>query len=289
MLTEEEFLAAPVEIIAAVAPRSMVYAPGGTRRSATFAGIKPWSEEYIRVGQEEYMACLEIIFRYGVENVFMPTLMATHTSEVGTTQADAIEQRLILPMARLATNARLLAACREHGWRLRIAPSAYHASLQPYLEILEKNTPTNAKHTWWMTFTPSHESWWSHLFAVVNANGVATRGDAIRVLYGEEIPPISLCISFGKLTVSPDLFPPLLMDTIHCYWSQQVGSSLTDAQFRHILYDYAFLRQTWQQDKIARAKEAEIHREIWQRDVLVGLGQRLGPFWYPRFPDSIEG
>jgi hypothetical protein len=229
------------------------------------------------------------MFRYGVENVFMPAVMTTHAHEIDWSQANALEQQLLIPIGRFVTNKRLLLACRERGWRLRIVPGAHRAVLQPFIDILEANTPQQTAHTWWMTFTPSHESWWSHLFSVVNANGVATRSDAIRALYGEDVPPISLCVSFGKLTISPDLFPPLLMDTVHCYWSQQVGSSLTDLQFRHILYDYAFLRQTWQQDKIARAEAAKTHQEIWQREVLVGLGQRLGPFWYPRFPDSIEG
>ena len=81
--------------------------------------------------------------------------------------------------------------------------------------------------------------------------------------------------------VAPDLFPPLLMDDVQCYWSQQAGYSLTEQQFRRIVYDYAYLRQTWQEDKTERAKAAMAHQEIWERETIVGLGKRLGPFWYP--------
>jgi hypothetical protein len=281
MPTKAEFLAAPVETVAVVAPRSMVYAPGGTRRSAAFAGIEPWSAEYLRVGQDKYIECLEVIFRYGVEHAFTPAVMVGHANEV-----EDIEGQLIVPLARFVTNGRLLDACRQHGWRVRIASSAYREVLKPYMDILEEKTPANATHTWWMTFTPSYESWWSTLIALAKSEQVSTRSEAIRVMYGEEIPPITLCISFGKLMVSPDLFPPLLMDNVQCYWSQQAGSSLTDQQFRKILYDYAYLRQTWRKDKSARAKEARAEQETWEQEMIIGLGKRLGPFWYPDLPQS---
>jgi hypothetical protein len=105
-------------------------------------------------------------------------------------------------------------------------------------------------------------------------------------MYGEDVPPIDLCFSFGKPMISPDLFPLLLMNNVQCYWSQQAGYSLTDQQFRKVLYDYAFLRNTWQQNKAARAKEAYAHREVWEREFIIGLGTRLGPFWYPASQES---
>jgi hypothetical protein len=274
--SQEEFITAPLEMIAAVAPRSLLYAPGGTRRSAAFAGVEPWSKEYLRLGQDGIVRCLEVIFRHGVEHVFTPSIMVGHANEV-----ENIEQQLIIPMGRFVTNPRLLQLCRERGWRMKIAPSAYHDVLQPFMEQLEKNSPENAKHTWWMSFTPNYESWWSTLFALAKSEQVTSRDDAIHALYGEEIPPITLCLSFGKPMISPDFIPPLLMDNVHCYWSQQAGYGLTDAQFRKVLYDYAYLRQTWQKDKALRAKEAQVQQEVWEQEVIVGLGKRLGPFWYP--------
>lgn len=279
--TEAEFLLAPQEVVAAVAPRSLVYAPGGTRRSAAFAGIEPWSADYLRIGQDQITACLATIFQYGVENVFTPTIMVGHANEV-----DDIASQLMLPMGRFITDPRLLEIFRSHGWRVRVAPSAYQEILQPFIDILDKNSPPNARHTWWMTFTPSYESWWSTLFDTVKSAQVSTREEAIRALYGEDVAPISLCIAFGKLMVSPDFFPPLLMDNVQCYWSQQAGYSLTDERFRKILYDYAYLRPTWQKDKSSRAKEAQPYQAIWEEEVILGLGQRLGPFWYPKFPAS---
>ncbi|MCA9242228.1 MAG: hypothetical protein KDA37_18580 [Planctomycetales bacterium] len=274
--TQEDFLAAPDDVIAAVAPRSMVYAPGGTRRRSVFDGVEPWSVEYVQRSYTDMVACLDVIFRYGVEHVFTPALMASHAGEV-----DDVEQQLMIPVARFVTDDHLIALCHDRGWRVRIVPSAYHEVLQPYLVRWEEKAPQNAKHTWWMTLTPSYESWWSNLFRVMKSVEVGTRADAIRAIFGEDIPDITLYCSFGKPTISPDLFPSLLMDNVQCYWSQLAGYSLTDQQFRKVLYDYAYMRPTWQRDKKARAKEALAHQEIWERDVILGLGTRLGPFWYP--------
>jgi hypothetical protein len=279
--TQEEFMAAPLETVSTAAPRAMVYAPGGTRRSASFRGIEPWSDNYIRVMQDGFATCLDVIFRYGVEHVFTPMVMLGHANEV-----DDVERQLIVRTGEFATDAHLLRITREHGWRVMLAPSDYSNVLQPYIECLQQNSPDNATRTWWMTITPSYDSWWSTMIALAKSDHVRTRAEAVRVLYGEDVPPITLFLAFGKPMISPDLFPPLLMDNVQCYWSQQVGYTLTDQQFRKVLYDFAFLRQTWQKNKTARAKEAQEHRDIWEQEVILGLGKHLGPFWYPEFSSS---
>jgi hypothetical protein len=275
--TQDEFLAASTENVSAVAPRAMVYAPGGTRRSAMFAGIEPWSEEYLRKGEDGVAACLDIIFRHGVQHVFMPAVMVGHAKEV-----DDVEQQLIRQMGAMIGDPYLLNLVNKYGWRLRIAPSAYTEVLRPLSEHLERNSPTGTSRTWWLTITPSYDSWWSTVLALAKSDKVQSRSDAIVALFGEDVPPITLCLAFGKPMISPDLFPPLLMDNVHCYWSQQAGLTLTEQQFRKVLYDYAFLRQTWQKDKTARAKQAGEHQQVWEREMILGLGQRLGPFWYPQ-------
>jgi hypothetical protein len=274
--TWEEFLAAPVAEVVAVAPRSMVYAPGGTRRSAMFAGIEPWSAEYIRLGEDGITASLNIIFRHGIQHVFTPAVMVGHVNEV-----DDVERQLIKQMGAFITDSYLLDLVRKYDCRLRIVPSAYSDVLRPVSEYLLSNSQSDASRTWWLTITPSYDSWWSTLVALAKSDNVQTREDAIFAMFGEAVPPITLCLAFGKPMISPDLFPPLLMDNVHCYWSQQAGLALTERQFRKVIYDYAYLRQTWQKDKTARAKQASEQQEIWEREVILGLGTRLGPFWYP--------
>ena len=77
------------------------------------------------------------------------------------------------------------------------------------------------------------------------------------------------------------IIPPLLVGQLQCYWSQQPGYTLTEVQLRTILYDYAYLRTTWQEEKLERAKTALDHRQAWEEGPTLGLGMRLGSFWYP--------
>jgi hypothetical protein len=100
-------------------------------------------------------------------------------------------------------------------------------------------------------------------------------------MYGEAIPPITLFLSSGKPSFSLNLLPPLLVGNVQCYWRQQPGHSLTEPEWRTILYDYAYTRSTWRQDKEGRAEQALAHLEIWKNAPTLGIGTQLGPFWYP--------
>lgn len=82
------------------------------------------------------------------------------------------------------------------------------------------------------------------------------QAEAVRALYGEDIPLISLFLGFGKPVIAPELLPPLLGGAVNCYWSQRPGYQFSEAEFRRILYDHAFVRSTWQADKSGRGEEA---------------------------------
>jgi hypothetical protein len=50
---------------------------------------------------------------------------------------------------------------------------------------------------------------------------------------------------------------------------------------RRILYDYACLRRTWTEDKSSRYRDVQDQQEEWDRPQVLGLGRRIGGFWYP--------
>lgn len=75
--------------------------------------------------------------------------------------------------------------------------------------------------------------------------------------------------------------PPLLIGKLHCYWRQSLGYALTAGQVRSVIYDYAYTRRTWLADKSGRADEALNYRPVWDDPPTLGIGMRLGPFWYP--------
>lgn len=259
-----------------IVPASMVYAPGGTRRSAVFHGIKPWTPEYVEWGWLETLRCVDLIFRFGVEHVFLPLIMSGHVREYG---GDATH--LMQMLTRFLTNAKMLDKVAEFGWRVRLVNFDDLPDLERASRAFEAATSDGSQQVLWLMTTTDPESHWRAVFQNARQGKFATREQAICAMYGEYVPLISLYLGFGKPTVNPELFPPLLQGDIQCYWSQQAGYSLTEKQLRMILYDYAFLRQTWQQDKTSRAAQAEADQALWESEFILGLGRRIGPFWYP--------
>src|SRR2546430_149017 len=64
------------------APDTVIFAPGGTRRQATLLGIKPDTRKYAVWGGESLIRCLEILFKFGVKNVFVGIIRFPNLIEV---------------------------------------------------------------------------------------------------------------------------------------------------------------------------------------------------------------
>jgi hypothetical protein len=274
--TLAEFLAAPIEEVARVAPQTAVYAAGGTRRRAVLEGIEPWSDAFLHWARQRLLSRIDMLFRHGIRNLFITTFTPENFREVNRYQAQMM-QRLDWFVAGPET----LADYKHFGWRVRLFGTEGVPELGPTADSLRRNTPATAPHTLYWMVVPDEESPWQQLLAAAHRAKAQTRAEVMRALYGEEIPPITLYLAFGKPMVTFTLIPPLLMGQLQCYWSQQPGYTLTEAQLRTILYDYAYLRPTWQAEKLERARAALAHRQAWEEGPTLGLGMRLGSFWYP--------
>ena len=276
-LTRREFLDAPDEAVAEVAPQTMIYSVSGTRRGAALAGKDTQGQEYVRWSRERMMVCLDLIFGHGVQHILMPVITPSQFNEATPQYREHLwrwlEEGLAGPEA--------LSGYQERGWRVRIAFGQELLRLREASGSLERTTADESRCNLWVFVVPEHNLLWKHaLVRLQNADALSPE-EGIRILYGASIPPATLYLDFGKPVVSPDLLPPLLTGVLHCYWTQRPGYSLDRRQFRTILYDYAYVRPTWRKNKTGRAEQALEHRETWNQDVIVGLGTRLGPFWYP--------
>jgi len=272
----EEFLAAPVEEIAKVAPTTMIYGVGGTRRHAAFEGIEPWSDEYVYWVRDLMLSRIDLIFRHGVRNVFVIALTPNNFREVNRYQEQLFERTkwFIAGPESIADYTRL-------GWRVRLIGTENIPELQTTAEYLRDVTSGQSAHTFYWNVVLDADSPWQQLLNAAQHSKAGTRAEAMQALYGEQIPPATLYLAFGKPMISLELIPPLLIGQLQCYWSQQPGYTLTETQLRTILYDYAYYRPTWHAEKLERAKEAIIQRKAWEQGPILGLGMRLGPFWYP--------
>jgi hypothetical protein len=271
-----EFLAAPVEEVVKVAPATVVYGVGGTRRHAVFEGIEPWSDKYVSWARACTISRADMIFRHGVRNLLVIAFTPDNFRE-----ADRYREKLFERAMWVIAGAESLADYTRLGWRVRLLGTESVPELSKTAEDLSKFTPAQSPQTLYWSFVKGADDPWQQMLAAVCHAQAKTRAEAIRALYGEDIPPATLYLAFGKPMISPVIIPPLLLGQLQCYWSQRPGYSLTERHLRTILYDYAYVRQTWREEKVERAKDALAHSSAWKKGPILGLGMRLGPFWYP--------
>lgn len=281
------FLAAPIEEVTALAPKSVVFAAGGSRRAAVLDGISPESAGYIHWARQRLIESVELLFRHGVNHVFTIAMTPDNFRESGAYPEllrRSIDWGLAGPQA-LADYARL-------GCRVRLIGSAGIAGLESTAARLRQETATDRARTMWSLVVPDAGAPWRWILAAAQASGAKTREEAVEALYGEPVPPVTLLLSTGKPTITTTLLPPLLIGKVRCYWRQRPGPGLDQKEWREILYDYAFMRATWQQDKTGRAEAVLRQRRGWEQAPTLGLGTRIGPFWYPEpfraFPESDQ-
>lgn len=275
----KEFLNSAMDDIKPVVPATVVYTMGGTRRAAAIAGIKPESDEYIHWTREKMIQGVNLLFKFGVQHVFVMAITPANYQESG-----AYRQRLLDFTDWGISGSEALADYGRYGWRVRLLGSEHIPELKPTAERLRQHTAPQSEHTLWCLAVPDEDAPWQQILQTT----AQTRQSAIQNLYGEDIPLITMFLSTGKPSINLNLLPPLLVGNVQCYWRQQPGHSLTEQEWRTILYDYAYTRSTWRQDKEGRAEQAVAYLDTWRKAPTLGIGTRLGPFWYPTPTPSLE-
>jgi hypothetical protein len=277
--TLEDFLRAPLADLKPFAPQAVVYAAAGTRRSAELAGLSSTSDEYVRWSRLRMLEALQVLFRHHVGHVFTIPATPGQFAEVG-----SYRRNLLHWIQWGVAGEEAMADYRRLGWRVRLiqvgAPELEETQ-QRLVELTAHEHSNCAGPTLWYVVVADREELWRQLLSTAAAAGATTRTSAARALYGEDVPDIDLFLGFGKPVVGPDMLPPLLCSKVDCYWTQRPGYRLDDEEFRAILHDHTVLRCTWQADKTERATAALAHRQAWEQGPILGLGTRLGPYWYP--------
>jgi hypothetical protein len=274
--TFEEFRSMPAAEIAPHAPRTVVFAGGGTRRAAVLAGIPvdSFSERLAEFSMHAFTETAGHFFALGVRHLFGVAFFSKQFAERGPHRAYMLEG------TRYALGEIALPQYRARGWRARLVGYEQVPELAGLAAEFIRGTPADAPHTIWWTATASAEAVWERLIAL--AQGATTRAELTRRYFGEEVPPADLLLGFGKPFISPELIPPLLLGgETHTYYYQRPGYRLDEAEIRALLYDYRYLRRTWVADKSGRYRNIQAQRTFWQRNPVLGLGRRVGPFWYP--------
>jgi hypothetical protein len=267
-----DFLAAPQAEVAAVAPATVIYTPGGTRRAAVLAGIDLRSEEYPAWTLRQMWGAVAVMARAGVRNLAVNVSWPGQFAET----TPHYRERLFSWIADGLGGA----LAREQYERLALAPRLLHAddeALAPLRGCLDGvQAHGEGMRVWWYV-CPDHNLPWRAL-ARACATGAASQTEIIRAICGEDVPPAELLVSFSKPLLSHGIMPLYLIETTSAYWTQTPGFSLDERAFRRIVYDHHYLRSTWSADKTSRYTQlGQLAGQSLQH--IVGLGRRVGPFW----------
>ncbi|NTW00045.1 MAG: hypothetical protein HGA19_01930 [Oscillochloris sp.] len=277
------FLHMPAADVATVAPATVMFAAGGTRRDAVLNGhtISYFNLPLAEFSIRRFAETTGHFFKLGVRNVISLVARSTQLKESGPYR-DYIIEGTIKTLGELA-----LAHYRELGCRVRLIGHDDAPEFAPLAAQLDEATGDAGPHTIWWLITRSNQDTWRRTIAA--AQGVNSFAEMSQRYFGAEIPPVALFLSFGKLFVSPEIMPlPLFGEDTHCYFYQRPGYALSETEIRKIIYDYAYQRRTWVPDKSGRYAGIEEQRHIWDRGSILGLGQRVGGFWYPASTDGEE-
>lgn len=281
----EEFLSMTTEDIRHFSPQTIIYSVSGTRRRAALANISPYGKEYTSWTRYQMMNCLNVIFDHGVSHVLMPMLTPSQFSEVTPSYRENLWQWLNEGLQ----SKDFVLYCQSKKIKVHIPFIEYVPWLQSaHATLVEQTHHQEFISNLWVFIIPEHNILWQWSLNKLHDQLPESTDKASQLLYGSDVPPATMYIDFGKPIVSPDLLPPFLTGKLECYWTQRPGYSLDEEQFRRILYDYAYVRKTWREDKTGRAEEAKQYRQAWEEGPILGLGERLGPYWYPQ-PTIIPG
>lgn len=278
-----EFLATPLEEVRKVAPATMILGAGGTRRRAVLSGVSSEGEEYARWTRQQMMACYQLIFQHGIQHLIAIVLVSSLDDE----STPGYREKIAGWTKWATAGSEALATYARLGWRARLIGVESWSELSGVAEQLAEATAHNAGPTLWYSVATKPERSWARLLELAIQEKITDRAELAAAFYGEKVPPATLYLGSGKPQVEESQIPLLLTGKLECYWRQHLGYDLDAQTLRTILYDYAYIRPTWQADKRGRAEQVIAHAHAWDKPPVIGIGQRLGPFWYPAPIDPV--
>lgn len=281
----DEFLNLPAEEMAHLAPKTLIFAAGGTRRSAALAGVSTTGNEYASWAYGQMIECFALFFRHGVKHIITHAIIPNQYNET----TGKYREKLFDWVDWVLAGPDQVQDYQRRGWKVRLLGAENIPQVAHVAQRLREIQAAEDAPTLYFTITTSEDALWESMLTSVVNSGAKTQADAIRAYYGENIPPVEMYISCCKPGFFPAILPPFLMGNVQCYWALRPGFITDSRKIRELIYDFAYVRKTWQADKTGRAEMALEHQSVWENAPTLGLGMRLGPFWYPRpieSPDS---
>ena len=263
-----------------LAPQTVVWAAGGTRRQAVIEGID-LASGYYDWSWRRQLGGAALFFDLGVQTLFAPILGPPQAREVG-----PYREKLFGVLQRLGDDTSL-EAYRAMGARVRFYGQQHVPGMDELAAHVEAATRDLGPHTLWWSMVVEHEeeALWDAMQAGMRSAATSLSA-VVRAFYGEAVAPVDVFIGFSKPQAGY-LMPPLLGERAALYWTVFPSYAMTEEHLRTIFWDYRFGRATWRADK-SRRYDALLTSSLAQRyeqSLILGVGQRIDQFWYPWMPE----
>ena len=99
----------------------MIFAAGGTRRSAVLAGIPSTGDEYAHWAYHQMISCFELFFEHGVRHIITHAIIPSQYNEV----TEDYREKLLLWADRVLAGPEAIAGYQRLGWRVRLLGSEH--------------------------------------------------------------------------------------------------------------------------------------------------------------------
>jgi hypothetical protein len=276
----QTMLKLPRDQVRELAPQTVVWAAGGTRRQAVIEGID-LGAGYYDWSWRRQLGGAALFFDMGVRTLFAPILGPPQAREVG-----PYRDKLFDVLQRLGDDASL-EAYRRMGARVRFYGQQHVPGMADLAAHVEAATCDLGPQTlWWsMVVEQEEEALWDAMQAGMRV-GATSLAAAARAFYGEDVAPVDVFIGFGKPQTGY-LMPPLLGERAALYWTVFPSYATTEEHLRILWWDYRFGRATWRADKTHRYDDLLTSGLVqrYEQPLILGVGQRIGPFWHPWMPE----
>jgi hypothetical protein len=310
-LDEKHFLSLENKEVAEIVkrfrtPKVVVLVPDNTRRTGIiFWRMKPeaadFESELFERLSKPYMKIIKSIFSHGIRTLFIPGLTHGNLSR----GKKYVEGNLNHATRLIFQGEDWLNFYNENGIKVKI-----YGNLEliqklgyPYVldwrEEIEKRTSKNKDHTLFWGYACSSSLETARLMDECidfykKTGRYPTREEKIKLYYGEHVDDVDIFIRPGEIRDS-DCQPPLIGGKAQMYFPLNPITELRNDFFRRILYDFLYCRMKTFSKKKYVNNDAEngvaLLKRYYERnkDVIIGLGQRVGKFWIPNFKIKLIG
>lgn len=289
------FLAVDTETVAAQVQAAghscWSIAMGGTRRAylaeggsmADAAGM----EAYFQWAEASQRAVYEQLFALGIETVILVGRVPADRGPAYSAFMRRIMQRLVSGEQRIASYQKLGLRVRVAGNLAQLAGAIGVADLaQHYAEVADQTAHATGSTLIYLFrggwYDPASEEAQIGYQVGTQLQRAPTRAELVQAFYGGPVAPLSAYVGSGRPRTGL-LRPPFLCGAEELYWSHGPLMRLNEADWRRILFDQLYTRQTaggrsYPEDEQSRAAICEALRT--QDGRILGLG-RLHPlgFW----------